>query len=335
MKIAIAGAGTTGAYAYRLLKNQGLEAHVYRRDCRTACGINPCAWGTSRDFFDLVRAAGLRPEKYILQETDHVWMDDVRIPGDLMTFDKPALIQDLLHGTTIRKGPLDTKAYDRVIDATGIARSYLPPIKADVLLPCIQRRIETSEPLENRIKLGGVGYAWIFPLGRYGYHIGCGSLAGDPKAYLKSLGWAETRGAHPSRKVACACSGRVRLSGPSESQPFVVPNTVAQIWGVGESIGCVAPLAGDGVVPGMKSVQILLQHWNNPEAYTKGVLKEFQWMEKERQVIDKLVRNGSLRVKDAWVLKKNSRRMGMQVGVKEAIALLRALAKKQAVRSMQ
>jgi len=325
LRIAIAGSGTTGAYAYKLLANQGIHSDIYGRDCRTACGINPCAWGTSRDFLDLVRAAGLDPEKYILQVTDHVWMDGVRIPGDLMTFHKPALIQDLLQGATIRKDPLDAGAYDRLIDATGISRSYLPPIKGDVLLPCIQRRIETGEPLENRIKLGGVGYAWIFPLSRYGYHIGCGSLSGDPKAYLKSLGWAENRGGDSSREVLCACSGRVRLTGPCASQPFVVGDSSQGVWGVGESIGCVAPLAGDGVVPGMKSVQLLLQNWESPEAYTKSILKEFQWMEKERQVVDKLLAKGGLGIKDAWVLKKNSRRMGMRVGVKEALLLLRAL----------
>src|SRR4030042_1670922 len=132
LKVAIAGAGTTGAYAYRLLRHRGMQADIYGRDCRTACGINPCAWGTSRDFFDLVGAAGLDPEKYILQATDHVWMDDARIPGELMTFDKPALIQDLLQGATVKKDPLDVTAYDRVIDATGIARSYLPPIEGDV-----------------------------------------------------------------------------------------------------------------------------------------------------------------------------------------------------------
>jgi len=328
LKIAIAGAGTTGGYAYRLLKSRGLQVDIYDRDRRTACGINPCAWGTSRDFFELVAAAGLYPEKYILQATDHVWMEDVRIPGDLMTFDKPALIKDLLQEASIKRHSLDVAAYDRVIDATGISRSYLPPIQGDVLLPCIQRRIETSEPIENRIKLGGVGYAWIFPLSRYGYHIGCGSLAGDPKAYLASLGWIDNRERNPSIKVLCACSGHVRLTGPYASQPFVVGDTAQGIWGVGESIGCVAPLAGDGVVPGMKSVQILLQHWDDPEAYTKSILKEFKWMEKERQVIDKLLCKGSLRIKDAWVLKKNSRRMGMQVGLKEALLLLRALARK-------
>jgi flavin-dependent dehydrogenase len=328
LKIAIAGAGTTGAYAYRLLENLGMQVDIYGRDCRTACGINPCAWGTSRDFLAFISAAGLAPEKYLLQVTDHVWMDDVRIPGDLMTFDKPALIQDLLQGATIRKTPLDVTAYDRVIDATGISRSYLPPIQGDVLLPCIQRRIETSEPLENRIKLGGVGYAWIFPLSRYGYHIGCGSLAGDPKAYLASLGWVENREKNPPQKLLCACSGRVRLTGPHGSQPFVVRHAVREVWGVGESIGCVAPLAGDGVVPGMKSVQLLLENWERPEAYTQSVLKEFRWMEKERLVIDRLLSKGGLGIKDAWVLKKNSRRMGMQVGVKEAVALLRALARR-------
>ncbi|NTV33763.1 MAG: hypothetical protein HGA50_10785, partial [Deltaproteobacteria bacterium] len=184
------------------------------------------------------------------------------------------------------------------------------------------------EPLENRIKLGGVGYAWIFPLSRFGYHIGCGSLEGDPKAYLASLGWIENRGKAPSKKVLCACSGRVRLTGPCASQPFVAGDTSQGVWGVGESIGCVAPLAGDGVVSGMKSVQLLLLNWENPRAYTKSILKEFQWMETERQVIDKLLTKGGLGIKDAWVLKKNSRRMGMKVGVKEALLLLRALAKK-------
>jgi hypothetical protein len=306
-----------------------MEVDLYGCDCRTACGINPCAWGTSRDFIELVSDAGLRPERYILQKTDHVWMDNVRIPGDLMTFDKPGLIRDLLQGSSIRRNPLDVTAYDRVIDATGISRSYLPPIRGDVLLPCIQRRIETSEPLGNRIKLGGVGYAWIFPLSRFGYHIGCGSLAGDPGAYLRTLGWEENLGSSPSKKVLCACSGSVRLTGPSASQPFVTKKAKQEIWGVGESIGCVAPLAGDGVAPGMKSVQILLQNWENPEAYTKSILKEFQWMEKERQVIDKLLSKGRLGIRDAWVLKKNSRRMGMKVGVKEALGFLRALVVKQ------
>jgi hypothetical protein len=94
---------------------------------------------------------------------------------------------------------------------------------------------------------------------------------------------------------------------------------------VGEAIGCVAPLAGDGVVPGMKSVKILLEHWNDPDGYTAAILKEFEWMNKEREVINKLRTADRLNLKDAWVLKKNARRMGMQVELRDAVVLLKAL----------
>jgi hypothetical protein len=94
---------------------------------------------------------------------------------------------------------------------------------------------------------------------------------------------------------------------------------------VGEAIGCVAPLAGDGIVPGMKSVQLLMKWWDDPWGYTRAVLKAFDWMKPERAVIDKLRNNRSLGLNDARVLKRNSRRMGMQVGLKEAASLLKRL----------
>ncbi|MBU2497329.1 MAG: NAD(P)-binding protein [Proteobacteria bacterium] len=322
MKIAIAGAGTTGAYAHRLLRNQGFHVDLFDKEPKTACGLNPCAWGTSRDFIELTRAAGLEPENYILQRSTHVVMDEVRLKGDLLTFDKPALIKDLLGGTEIKHHPLELSAYDRVIDATGISRAFLPPTKRDILLPCVQFRVRPEDRLENKIKLGGVGYAWCFPLGRHGYHVGCGTLAADPNLALKEVGWLSK---NPGWEVICACKGNVRLSGPHDSQPFVVDGTGEGVWGVGEAIGCVAPLAGDGVVPGMKSVRILLEHWDDPAAYTKAILKEFEWMKREREVIDKLLAQNRLGLKDAWVLKKNSRRMGMQVGLRKAFLLLKNL----------
>ena len=94
---------------------------------------------------------------------------------------------------------------------------------------------------------------------------------------------------------------------------------------MGEAIGCVAPLAGDGVVPGMKCVQLLLERWNDPYGYEKAVLREFRWMEDERRVIDKLRHRETLGLRDAWVLKKNSRRMSMEVGLKEAKVLMKRL----------
>jgi hypothetical protein len=152
--------------------------------------------------------------------------------------------------------------------------------------------------------------------------VGCGTLTRNPNDALKDIGWLTD---NPNWKTLCGCTGKVRLSGPHASQPFVVDGTREGIWGVGESIGCVAPLAGDGVLPGMKNVRILLEHWNDPAAYTAAVLKEFEWMNREREVVDKLNTASRLKLKDAWVLKKNSRRMGMDVALKDSLVLLRAI----------
>jgi hypothetical protein len=48
-------------------------------------------------------------------------------------------------------------------------------------------------------------------------------------------------------------------------------------------------------------------------------------MRNERKVIDKLRKKRHLGIQDAWVLKKNSKRMGMQVGLREAAMLIKKL----------
>jgi len=320
-KIAIAGAGICGAYLYKLLHNAGIESDVYDIGSRNRCGQNACAWGTSRGFSELVEAAGLDADAYILGRVDHILMDDVKIAADLMTFEKPGLIKDLLESTRVNYTPLDVAAYDRVIDATGVFRAFLPPVpEPDLLSKCIQWRVATAEVFENRINLGKIGYAWSFPLFTRGYHVGCGSLISNPRSRMEEIGWLKGIAADDDR-VICKCAGAVRLTGPRASQPFVVDG----IWGIGEAIGCVAPLAGDGVVPGMKSVQLLLHHWDDPHEYTEAVLKEFQWMESERRVIDKLREKKHLGIQDALILKKNSKRMGMQIKISDAVKLIKRL----------
>ena len=186
------------------------------------------------------------------------------------------------------------------------------PVLLDVKAPLIL--------IDHQIKLGRIGYAWCFPLSDDQYHMGCGSLISDPHKIIEELRWMP--GSAQKTKVICACKGRIRLTAPQYARPFV---TEDRIWGVGEAIGCVAPLAGDGVIPGMQSVHILLKWWDDPDGYTRAVLKEFSWMENERLVVDKLRRNETLGIGDAWVLRKNSRRMGMQVGLKKAGLLLKRL----------
>ena len=61
------------------------------------------------------------------------------------------------------------------------------------------------------------------------------------------------------------------------------------------------------------------------DGYAKALLNEFSWMKNERRVIDKLRAHREPGLRDAWTLKKNSRRMAMKVGLKEALALMRHL----------
>ena len=210
-KTAIAGAGMAGAYLYRLLHRQGLRCDVYDVAQSTRCGLNPCAWGTSGDFAELVADAGLAAEDYILQRTDHVLIDDVKIKADLMTFDKPRLVKDLLAGAQIKHCALNPTAYERVIDATGVVRAFLPAIADDIVLQCVQYRLKSSQPLGNQINLGRIGYAWCFPLSDGRYHIGCGSLTADPQTRIDQLGVLADSAAG-RQKILCDCSGKMNLS---------------------------------------------------------------------------------------------------------------------------
>jgi len=325
VKIAIVGAGMTGAYLNRLLGNRGHKVDIFGRDPGTKCGINPCAWGTSKGFSEYVKTSGHETEKYILRHSDQVVMDGLRIKADLWTFNKPRLINDFLKGVSVNHGPMERSKYDRIIDATGVSRVLLPLIPDDVLLPCCQWRIQTGIELMNQIKLGKIGYTWCFPLSNHEYHIGCGSLISDPQKIMKDIGWIENLTESRNNKILCSCKGKIRLTAPQHSQPFIQNEGGVEVWGVGEAIGCVAPLAGDGIVPGLKSAQILVDHWDDPAGYKDAILREFSWMENERRVINKLRENNSLGMKDAWVLKKNSRRMGMRVGLKESLLLLKNL----------
>lgn len=313
----------TGAYLYRRLSEQGHRVEVFSKDPGTRCGISPCAWGTSFGFPELVKEAGLDASAYALVNSDYVYIDEIKLKAEIITFDKQRLIKDLLHGVEASREQPNFSLYERVIDATGAARALLPRIVDDVTLSCVQFRVSTQEPLGNRVELGGIGYAWCFPLSQREYHIGCGSFVSDPLERLKALGWIRSNGSQ--RKVICGCRGDIRLASPHACLPFVVRENGREIWGVGEAIGCVAPLAGDGIVPGLKSARLLLEWWGDPDGYTRAVLKEFDWMKPERAVVDKLRRGEKPGLDSAWVLKRNSKRMGIKVRLKDAGALLRRL----------
>lgn len=319
--IAIAGAGMTGAYLYRRLVNRGIAVDIYDFPPSTACGTAPCAWGTSKGFHAFLAAADRNAEHYIRSRLDYVCIDDVTLPAELMTIDKPRLIRDLLDDARVIEPPLPFAEYDRIVDATGSGRALLPAIEDDLVLECIQHKVRSKSPRKNRIQLTRIGYAWCFPLGEDFYHIGCGSHVADPVAVLRARQWYR----EVQSGAVCGCRGSIRLTSPHRALPFVADR--GKVWGVGEAIGCVAPLAGDGILPGMISASLLLANWDHPDRYTEAVLERFGWMETERRVLDRLRYGKRLRLSDARVLQRNSRRMGMRIGLPDALRLLEALAR--------
>lgn len=323
IQIAIAGAGISGAYLYRLLEAEGHDVTMYDIEHKTTCGINPCAWATSKGFQELVERAGLKPEDYILRIFDHIWFDEMKLKAYMLTIDKPKLINDLLGDAEVIEydperfnGP-SINDYDRIIDATGVARAFLPPITNDLISHTYQYRVSArNEPAEMRFKVGKVGYAWKFPLSDSEFHVGAGSLVDIPIAMLKDNNWLYTHTSGSS--IKCVCNGSIRMSGPELSRPFISHN----IWGVGEAIGCVSPLTGDGIIHGMKSALLLFKNIYSGIDYVDSIHREFSWMDDERKALDRLKAGKSAGVGGAIVLRRNTRRMGMKLGLYDAFRLL-------------
>jgi hypothetical protein len=326
-EVAIAGAGMIGSYLHRLLGSLGIEADIYGDAAgHAACGINPCAWGSTSSFRQHVKAAGLDPERYVFNDFRIVNFEGVDMKAHLLTFDKPRLINDLREGVEVLVGPVPPRRYERVIDATGLRRAYLPHIKDDLLVPCVQYRVsrEGADRSKVVIQYGNLGYSWIFPLSDTEFHIGAGSVLADPKDTLRESGFMNAGG-----KILCGCSGKVRSTSPLGSQPFVSTDPIlgGQVWGVGESIGAVAPVAGEGIAPGMASARLLAANWDSPGKYTSRILKEFSWMIDERKVVDKVAAGQRLGLQDWLILRRTGHRMGAPVSLRETREILKCLNK--------
>ncbi len=326
-KVAIAGAGMTGSYLHRLFANCGIESDIYDDNLgHASCGINPCAWGATSAFREHVEVAGFDPEQYVLKDFDTINFEGVDMEAHLLTFDKPRLLTDLRRGARVRQGRIPEGRYERVVDATGHRRAYLPNVREDLLVPCVQYRVRMENADDSRITIlyGNLGYSWIFPLSNGEYHIGAGSILADPRDTLKSSGFLG-----PDSHILCGCLGKVKATSPIGSRPFVWKDVAMkhEIWGVGESIGVVAPIAGEGVVPGMASARLLVDHWQDPKAYSSAILKEFSWMMDERKVIKKVLDGAPLGMRDWITLRRTGRRMGSHVTMAQTRELLKCLNK--------
>ncbi|RLG76070.1 MAG: hypothetical protein DRO23_02205 [Thermoprotei archaeon] len=275
-KIAIVGAGSAGAFLASLLTQAGVNVDIYEKSRKIGCF---CAWGTiESELKNLLKYVGLNFEDYILSKVKRMIVDDIELKvTNLVTFNKPKLIYDLIKGLRVLRTEATkeiAEKYDLIIDATGYRRSLLPKLKNDLLTPTIEYVIRTKDLNENTIyiKFGKIGYAWIFPMGDGYWHIGAGDIVVNPILLVRKI----FKKFNIKGKVTCSCESYIRSKPPAYCKPIVYRNIV----GCGESIGTVFPITGEGIAHSMKCSLILFNHILNGEyleKYEEAVIKEFKW----------------------------------------------------------
>jgi len=219
-----------------------------------------CAWGTSYyEMKRLLEKVDLDFDEYVLHVGRRMTVDlggeviDVPLRG-LCTFDKRRLILDLhrrvevTYGAEVRRG--ESPGGDIVVDATGFHRSLLPRLERDYFIPTLEFLVSYGDPPLDDFYIKPLrplsGYLWYFPLGNGQAHVGAGDYF---KRHTTMLTDFMTR----HRGEILAKLGRpVRIAPPHLARPVRAGN----IYGVGESVGAVYPVLGEGIIPGMQSAEI-------------------------------------------------------------------------------
>jgi flavin-dependent dehydrogenase len=280
LRIAVVGLGVAGSY---LLRRLSLEHEVVGFDRQRRENFKAiCAWGTSRNQIKkILQKVEIDFDEYVLHLGESLILDNGRETSTipligLCTYDKKRLELDMTKGLKVFYGTTPTvkeleKDFDLIIDATGISRSLLPPAAHDEIVPCFQYRVNYNDkpPFEDfyvRIFSGWDGYLWFFPLGDGEAYVGAGHMKGKQVAEVNMF--MKRYGGQPVEKLGKS----VRIAPPE----FMIPFSDGKVVGVGESIGTVFPLLGEGILPSLECAEIFAQTIGDGEAYRNKVLETFK-----------------------------------------------------------
>jgi len=333
LKIGIVGAGVAGSYlAARLGADHRVT--VYEKQAKESFTA-VCAWGTSRDFMNrLLRPCGINFEEYVLHDGKVMTVDTgaeevhIKLRG-LCVYDKARLEEDLIENADVRfsrylREPPDEE-YDMLVDATGLTRPLLPRIKDDTLIPCMQYKVKfRKRPMDDfyiRPFSGLTGYFWYFPLENGYAHIGAGDLRKRHMAEMQNF--VKKHGG----TILSTVGRPIRITPPS----LCLPLRHGKIVGVGESIGTVYPMLGEGIIPSTQCAELLCRHLYDLAAYEKAVLRKFDIYKRIYGFIMwRIAGNTKLREQLANLIrvylhmKMNQNRYGLEVHMKDFLRVLRS-----------
>jgi len=278
-KIAIVGLGVSGSYLSSRLKDD-FYVVGFERVKKDKFDYSICAWGTCKNVMkDFAKKTGLNFEDYILHDGKEMQVDIngkslwIKLKG-LCTYEKHKLIMDMINAHEVHfnanlRRNSNFEDFDLIIDSTSFSRALLPPLKEDLFIPCLEYRVKFKErPFDDfYIKpfSGLSGYFWYFPLGGKEAHVGAGDYYKRHMEELKSF--MNKYGGEILRVI-----GRpIRILPPSRCLPIYS----GKIVGVGEAVGSVYPLLGEGIIPSLQCSDILLKNLYDLRKYEKEVLKKF------------------------------------------------------------
>ncbi|KXA90158.1 hypothetical protein AKJ61_01310 [candidate division MSBL1 archaeon SCGC-AAA259B11] len=122
-----------------------------------------------------------------------------------------------------------------------------------------------------------MGLLWVFPQGKDRAKVGCGDFKLNPRTEVKSYL------SEKDHKLLKEISAKVRVIPPSHSKPFYVSGSPS-VLGVGESIGTISPLSGEGIHPSLVCADIFLVAFKGEknlervaQKYESKVLKKYRW----------------------------------------------------------
>jgi flavin-dependent dehydrogenase len=295
VRIAIVGAGVAGSYLGNRLHSRGHEVEIFEGS-KSQDHWPVCAWGASRHMLEKFSSeSGLDFSKYTLHVGQRLRMD---LPAEkkeylelkgLVTYDKKRWEQDLLkelkvhYGQRCLPGSQLFNGFDYILDCTGVHRSLLPKSNENFIIPAYEYLIENALDIDEFYVIGykgARGYFWFFPLGGGMAYVGAGDI--DKKYY----GISEFFNQNPKAKILKKIGRPIRLSPPKRMQPFSHHNII----GVGESIGCVFPLLGEGIIPSLICSDIFLNNIDiaagfDFKGYRDQVLKRFGYYDDVYRIV--------------------------------------------------
>ncbi|MEM0021092.1 MAG: NAD(P)/FAD-dependent oxidoreductase [Fervidicoccaceae archaeon] len=275
----VIGGGPSGAFLARLLSDSGYKVSVYESMPRYS--TKPCGMGVPKQIESLLNI----PDEFVLSKIRgyRAFIDGelkAENRGELWgwTVDKEGLISYLLEGIDVVKKkyedyPSKLKSLNNayVVISNGIYWSLASRDRINAVEVTLEKTNTNFEEdmIEIHFDTSLLGYYWIFPWGEKGINVGVG---GQENFYSLIDRLTAFIGSDPRLKGALNSNIVKRIRGAqiiSGGIELEKTNPVERVFAVGESIGSVFPLTGEGIRTSMMSSRILYESINNNINYRK------------------------------------------------------------------